>query len=118
MPFTSRFGLDSKGMFAAFIFHLAVGILTLVLLPMANYPPHIGVISIFNLAIAYGLFKKRIWTIWFILILLFATTTFSAFMIYNILAKDYILGTSFIFYLILTWIFAAYVATSRRMLER
>jgi hypothetical protein len=118
MPFRSRFGSDSKGMYAAFIFYLAVGVITLVLLPMTSYPPHVGIISVFNLAIAYGLFKKRVWTIWFIVILFFVTTTFSAFMIYNVLARDYILGASFVAYLILTWIFAAYVVTSRRMLER
>lgn len=117
MPFGSRLEFDSKGMYAAFIFYLVVGVITLVLLPMANYPPHIGIISVFNLAIAYGLFRKRAWIIWFIVILFFVTTTFSAFMIYNVLARDYILGTSFVVYLILTWIFAAYVATSRRMLE-
>lgn len=117
MPFGIRFEFESKGMYIAFIFYLAVGVITLVLLPITNYPPHIGLISVFNLTIAYGLFKRRAWVIWFIVIMFFVATTFSAFMIYNVLTRDYLLGTSFTVYLVLTWIFAAYVATSRRMLE-
>jgi nicotinamide riboside transporter PnuC len=116
MSLRSRLKVESKGMFAAFVFYAVVGIAFLVLLPMANFPPHIGIIGIFSLVAAYGLLRKRVWTIWFVIILFFVATTFSALMIYDVLARDYLLGTSMIAYLILTWIFTAYAAGRRRSL--
>jgi len=109
--------IESKGMFATFIFYAVVGITFLVLMPMANFPPHIGIIGIFSLVTAYGVFRKRAWTIWFIIILFFSATTFSAFMIGDIMTKDYVLGTFMIAYLILTWGFSAYATSKRNTLE-
>lgn len=117
MPLGSRLKIESKGMFATSAFYAIVGIIFFVLLVMASFAPHLGIIGIFSLVTAYGVFRKRAWAFWFVMILFFVGTTFSAFMIYNYLGTDYIIGMSAILYLLLTWIFTAYAVTKRKVFE-
>jgi len=104
-------------MFAASVFYAIVGVVFLVYMFMANFPPHLAIIGLFSLVAAYGLLKKRPWAIWFVIILFFTGTTFSAFMIYDVLTRNYILGIIMIAYLILTWVFTAYTASRRKTIE-
>jgi hypothetical protein len=113
----SRLKIESKGMFATSAFYAIVGIIFLILLVMASFAPHLGIIGIFSLVTAYGVFRKRTWAIWFVAILFFVGTTFSAFMIYTILGADYLLGISAIVYLALTWVFTAYAVEKRKVFE-
>jgi len=113
MSLGSKLKIESKGMLTAFVFYAVVGIICLIVLAMDLRLVHIGIIGIFSLITAYGLFKKRVWTIWLIVMLFFIATTFS---VYN-LGKDLILDVSMIAYLILTWVFTAYTAAKRKMLE-
>ncbi len=113
----SKLKIESKGMFSTLIFYAVVGVIFLALMPMTNFPPHIGIIGIFSLVAAYGVFKKRAWTVWFIVVLFFSGTAFSAFMIGEMMARDYVLGTFMIAYLVLTWIFTAYAIGRRNALE-
>jgi uncharacterized membrane protein (DUF2068 family) len=113
MSIGSRLKIESKGMFIAFVFYAVVGIICLTVLGTDLRLVHIGIIGIFSLLTAYGLFKKRVWTIWFIVMLFFIATTFS---VYS-LGKDLILDVSMIAYLILTWVFTAYTASKRKTLE-
>jgi hypothetical protein len=117
MSIASRLKIESRGMFATFIFYAIVGVIFLVLLPLSGFPPHIGIMGIFSLVAAYGIFQKRKWAIWLVVILFFVATTFSLYMIYYYLAKDYTVGLSTIAYLILTWIFTIYAASKRGTLE-
>ena len=117
MSLGSKLKIESKGMFATSIFYAVVGIIFLALMPMANFPPHIGIIGIFSLVAAYGVFRKGAWAIWFIIILFFVATTFSAFMIGDVMTGNYVLGTFMIAYLILTWVFTAYATSKRSTLE-
>jgi hypothetical protein len=117
MSFASKFNIESKGMFANFLFYAIIGMIFLALLPITDSPPHIGLIGIFSLITAYGVFKKRNWTIWFVVVLFFVATTFSVYMLYYYLLKDYLIGTSMIAYLILTWVSTAYITTKRKSLE-
>lgn len=117
MSVGSKLRIESKGMLVALVFYAIVGVVYLVLLPIANFPPHIGIIATLSLVVAYGLFRKRIWTVWLIVLLSFVSTTFSSFVVYNVLAKDYILGLGMIAYLVVTWVFAIYVAAKRKTLE-
>lgn len=117
MSLGSRLKIESKGMFATSAFYAIVGIIFFVLLMMASFAPHLGIIGIFSLVTAYGVFRKRAWAIWFVMILFFVGTTFSAFMIYSILGADYILGISAIVYLVLTWVFTTYAVTKRKAFE-
>jgi len=113
----SKLKIENSGMFATSAFYAIVGIIFFVVLPMASFAPHLAIIGIFSLATAYGVFRKRAWTIWFVVILFFVATTFSAFMIYNIPQIDLLLGISAIVYLVLTWVFTAYAVTKRKVFE-
>ena len=117
MSLGSKLKIESKGMFTAFVFYAAVGIICFIVLAMDFRLVHIGIIGIFSLITAYGLFKKRAWTIWLIAMLFFIVTAFSVYNLYYFLGKDLILDVSMIVYLILTWVFTAYTAAKRKMLE-
>jgi hypothetical protein len=117
MSLGSKLKIESKGMFTAFIFYAVVGIICFIVLAMDFGMIHIGIIGIFSLITAYGLLRKRGWTIWLIAMLFFIVTTFSVFNLYYFLGKDLILDISMIAYLILTWVFTAYTAAKRKMLE-
>jgi len=118
MTLKSKLKIKSVGIFAASIFYAIVGIFSLVVLVTSNFELiHIGLIGILNLISAYGLFKKRAWALWVVVALFFIATTFSASMLYYAFGIDIILDICAIAYLILTWIFTAYVATKRKTLE-
>jgi len=117
MSLKSKLKIDSTGMFAAFVFYAIVGIICFAELLIANFPPHIGIISILSLLTAYGLFKKRIWTTWFIVMLFFIATTFSVYTLYYVLWTDLYHGIIMTVYLVLTWVFTAYTAAKRKTLE-
>ena len=118
MSVGSKLKIENKGMFATSVFYAVVGIVFLVLLAMANFPVHLAVIGIFSLITAYGLFMKRTWTPWFVVILFFVGTTFSAFMIYYVIGTDGLVGTGALVYLILTWVFTAFVVMKRKTFEK
>ena len=117
MSLGSRLKIESKSMLATSVFYAIAGIIFFVLLPMASFAPYLGIIGIFSLVAAYGVFRKRAWVIWFVVILFFVGTTFSAVMIYNILQLDYLFGIGVILYLVLTWVFTAYAVTKRKVFE-
>jgi hypothetical protein len=117
MSIRSRVSIESKGMFATAIFYLAVGIIFLALLPMTDFAPHLAIIGIFSLIVAYGVFEKRNWTIWLIIMLFLVASTFSAYMLYYYLSNDYLLSVGMLAYLILTWVSTAYIALKRESLE-
>jgi small-conductance mechanosensitive channel len=117
MSFRSKLKIDNVGMFVALLFYAVVGIISFAALPMAGFPPHIGIIGILSLLTAYGLFRKRAWTIWFVVILFLTATTFSVITLYYYLGTDLILDISMIAYLVLTWVFTSYIADKRKTLE-
>ena len=118
MSLKSKLKMESVGMSAAFVFYAIVGIACFAVLAIGDFRLiHIGIIGILSLITAYGLFKKRIWTIWVVVALFFIATTFSAYTLYHALEKDLLLDMSMVAYLILTWIFTAYTATKRKTLE-
>jgi hypothetical protein len=117
MSLRSKLKTENIGIFAALAFYAIAGIVCLAVLPLANFPPHIGIIGILSLITAFGLFKKRVWTIWLIFVLFFVATTFSAYTLYYFSGRYLLLDISTSAYLILTWIFTAYAAARRKTLE-
>jgi hypothetical protein len=113
----SKLKIENMGMFVTSIFYAIVGIIFFVLLPLAGFTPYLAIIGIFSLLTAYGVFRRRVWAIWFVMILFFGATTFSAVMIYNILQIDAFLGLSSIGYLVLTWVFTLYAFAKRKVFE-
>jgi hypothetical protein len=92
---------------APIAFYGLVGVLFLVLLPFANYPPHIALTGIMNLITAYGLFTKRSWAKWLVVALFFVATTLSLYTLYYVIFSDWIVSASMIAYVAFTWLFTA-----------
>ena len=117
MSFKPKLKIDDTRMFVALIFYAVAGVISFAALPMAGFPPHIGIIGMLSIIVAYGLFRKRTWTIWFVVILFFTATAFSVIMLYYYFGTDLILDMSMVAYLILTWVFTAYTVNKRKNLE-
>jgi uncharacterized membrane protein YecN with MAPEG domain len=117
MSLRSKLQTENIGMFAALAFYAIAGIVCLAVLPMANFPLHIGIMGILSLLTAFGLFKKRTWTIWVISVVFLVATTYSAYTLYYYLGRDLLLDVSTSAYLILTWVFTAYVVAKRKTLQ-
>lgn len=117
MSIKSKLNMENIGVFLALAFYAVVGIICFVVLPLANFPPHIGIMGILSLITAYGIFKKRVWAVWFVVMLLFIATTFSAYMLYSYFGKDFIIDISMVAYLILTWVFTVYIVAKRKIFE-
>jgi hypothetical protein len=118
MSIASKLKMDSIGMMLALLFYAVVGIVCFVVMAIAYFPPHIGIIGIFSLVTAYGLFRKRSWTIWFVVVLFLTATVFATYTLYySILRQDLLFTVGALAYLILTWVFTAYAASKRKTLE-
>ncbi len=117
MSVKEKLKIESWGMFAASLFYAVSGIICLTILASDFALIHIGLMGILSLAAAFGLFKKRVWAIWLIVILFFMITTFSVSMLYYTWGADILLDSAMATYLVLTWIFTVYVAARRRKLE-
>ncbi len=117
MSVISRLRLEGKGMLAATVFYAVVGVAFAVWMVLASFPVHVGIIAGFSLVTAYALAMKRGWALWFVLVIFFTATTFAAFMIYGFVTSNLMLGVGMILYLVLTWVFTAYVANKRGSLQ-
>jgi hypothetical protein len=117
MSIKSKLKIESVGMLLASAFYIVVGALCFFVLATDLRLIHVGIIGIFSLISAYGIFRKRYWVVWVVIMLLFIATAFSAAMLYFLFGKDLILDLSFVAYLILTWVFTAYLAAKRKSLE-
>lgn len=92
---------------APIAFYGFVGILFFVLLPFANFPPHIALAGITSLITAYGLFTKRAWAKWSVVAMFFVATTLSLSTLYYVIFGNWIVGIIMIVYAVLTWFFTA-----------
>jgi len=118
MSLKSKLQIESVGMFASFVFYAIVGIVCFGILAMVDFRLiHIGIIGILSLMTAYGLVKNRVWALWVVVALFFIVTTFSVYTLYYVFGQDILLNVCLIAYLVLTWIFTAYTASKRKILE-
>ena len=114
-----RVALDSKpknmsvGTLAPVVFYGVVGVLFLVLLPIANYPPHIGLTGVVSLIAAYGLFTKRWWALWLVVALFFVAATISLYTLYFTLLTNWLIGVGLTAYILLSLYFMYYTYTRR-----
>jgi len=99
---------------APVVFYGAVGVIFLALLPLANFPPHVGLTGILSLITAYGIFKKRFWALWLVVALFAVATTFSLYTLYIVAFSNWIVGMSMIAYAVLTWAFTLYLVLKRK----
>lgn len=117
MPFGSKLKAADIKALAPVAFYGAVGVILLISLPFANFPPHIGLTGILSLITAYGLFMKRFWATWLVAALFFVATTFSLYTFACIIFSNWIVGISMVVYAVLTWVFTAYVVLKRKPSE-
>jgi drug/metabolite transporter (DMT)-like permease len=96
------------------VFYCAAGIILLVMLPLANFPPHIGLTGILSLVTAYGILKKRFWAFWLVVALFAVATTISLYTLYVIAFTNVIVGVSMIVYAVLTWLVTLYIVLKRK----
>ena len=88
-------------------FYSIVGVVFLVLLPFANYPPHIALTGIMNLIAAYSILTNRSWAKWLVTALFFVGTTLSLYTLYYVITSNWLISISLISYAVFTWIFTA-----------
>ncbi|MFB3889534.1 MAG: hypothetical protein ACE14S_08580 [Candidatus Bathyarchaeia archaeon] len=117
MALASRLRVTNIRTLATTAFYGIVGILFLALLPLSGFPPHIALIGITSIVAAYGLFKKRFWAIWLVAALFFVATTLALYTLYFVIASDVLATAGMLAYMILTWVFTAYAAATRRPAE-
>lgn len=117
MSIGSRLKLEGKGMLVAFVFYAVVGIAFAVWMFLTSFPVHIVIIAAFSFITAYALAMKRSWALWLVLVDFFTATTFAAFIIYGFIASNLLLVVCIVVYLVLTWVFTAYVLNKRGSLQ-
>jgi hypothetical protein len=117
MSLGSRLKIENMGLFLVSVFYIITGIVSLGVLPLVNYMPVVGIVGILSLVTAYGLFMKRSWVLYLVVILFLVVTVLALYMIYYMFLADLLTGISMVAYLILTWVATAYAANKRVKLE-
>lgn len=112
MSVGEKFRNLSIGKVTPVAFYGALGVIFLILLPIANFPPHLGLTGIMNLVAAYGLAKKRAWAKWLVAALFFVATTISLYTVYYIIFSNWVASAGLLAYAVLTWYFTYYILAS------
>jgi hypothetical protein len=113
---TSNFNLKDQNIISLsnIAFYGIAGLILLILSGLSGFPPHVALLGITSLIVAYGLFKKRAWSVWLVIALFFVITGFSIYTLIFVLSTDIVASIAFIAYLLLTWVFTAYSISQRR----
>jgi len=114
MSFVSKIKTSDFKELAPVIFYGAVGALLIVLLPFANFPPHIGLTGALSLVTAYGILKNRVWAFWLVVALFAVAMTISLYTLSVVTFTNWIVTTSMISYAVLTLIFTLHIALKRK----
>jgi hypothetical protein len=117
MSFASKLRNIELGVVAPIGFYGVAGIILLIVLPFANFPPHIGLTGVLSIVAAYGLFKKRSWALWLVAALFAVATAITLITLYYVAFSNLVVGLSMIAYAVLTWIFTLYLAVKNRPAE-
>jgi hypothetical protein len=99
---------------ASLAFYAVTGILLLVALPFSDFAPHLALLGILSLILAYSLFTKKVWTRWLIAVLFVAASVFAIFTLYSAGFSNLLVALSVVGYLLLTWAFAFYMLLKRK----
>ena len=114
MSFTSKLKTADFKELAPVLFYGVAGVILLVLLPLAGFPPHIGLTGVLSLVTAYGLIKNRFWAFWMVLALLGVASVLSLYTLAVIGFSNWLVALSMIAYAILTWAFTLQIALKRK----
>lgn len=117
MSFATKLKTGNIKELAPVAFYGVVGIIFLILLPFAHFPPHIGLTGILYLITAYSILKKRPWTMWLVFALFAVGTTLALYTVYVIALSNWIVSLSMMAYAVLTWAFTASILSKRKIAE-
>jgi len=118
--------IEDPLMFAFSIFYAIAGGAKLYLLILSNFTlGYVGVLGILSLATAYGLIKRKSWTVWLVAILLFSGITFGAATLYTSIRiqtfnpnlEGLLLHLTLIIYIAMTIVASVYVLARREKLK-
>ena len=114
MSFASKLKTADFRELAPALFYGVAGVILLVLLPLAGFPPHIGLTGALSLVTAYGLIKNRFWAFWLVLALLGVASVLSLYTLAVVGFSNLLVALSMIAYAFLTWAFTLQIALKRK----
>jgi uncharacterized membrane protein HdeD (DUF308 family) len=119
MGLKAKLKTENIGVLATSIFYGVAGIVCFAVLAITSEYRliHVALIGIISLATAYGLFRRRRWSLWSVFVLFFTNTAFALSMLYYTMGSDVLFDSAMVIYLILTWIATVYLAARRKKLE-
>jgi len=123
MTLKSKLKIESPAVFVFSIFYVVVGVAELFVLVTSNFTVfYIGVLGLLNLFTAYGLFRKKRWSVPLVIALFFLGITFGATTLYySILAQtfegDLLFHVALIAYLFMTLVASIYVVAKREKFQ-
>lgn len=116
-------GTEHPGMLLVSIFHAVVGVVLAIVLVLASFGLfHVGILAVFNLMLAYGLFKMKKWSVKLLTALFLPQVVFGGISLYYSFAigmsqsvwETTAFNLSLIVYVILCFVSLVYVATKRK----
>ena len=108
MPISQTLKHASIGTVASAVFYAAAGIVFFLMLPSANFPPHIGLTGMMSIVAAYGLFTKRTWTPWLVVALFLVALAMVAFTLFFSLLVNWLVNLGLLIYFLLDFYFMYY----------
>ena len=125
MGLMSRLRIEYTGMLFFVLFYLVAAVANFAILGIYGLGLfHVSLVAVLSLLAAFGLYRLRRWSLWFVVGLFFIATTYGAIML-NATWKEYLssmdIGVVFgvlvwVLYLALTWIATTYVVAKRKNL--
>ena len=125
MSLKSKLSLENPLMFAASMFYLVAGMIFFYELALEPSLFHMGLLGILSIVSAYGTFRMRRWTLWFVVALFILGTSFAVIQLcYTVATYSFfpdmelgLFNVALIVYVALVWFFSIYVMARRKMLE-
>ena len=123
MTLKSKLKIESPAVLVFSIFYIVVGVAELFVLVTSNFTVfYIGVLGLLNLFTAYGLFRKKRWSVPLVIALFFLGITFGATTLYYSIVSQTFEGAllfhvALIAYLFMTLVASIYVVAKREKLQ-
>ena len=117
MSIMSKIRSFSRLELAALAFYFLSGVILLIYLALSG-APQLGLLGILSLIAVYGIFTKRRWTPWLLIVLLVAASTFSFYTLAVVGFSNALVGASMVGYAVLSWLSALYILLRKTPLTR
>ncbi len=104
------------------LFYVVVGAILAVILAVSGFkPPHVGVLAVLNLILAYGLFKMKNWSVKLLAALFLPQVVFAVVILYSVMGwtlssiwETTAFSLSLIVYVVLCFVSLVYVSAKRK----